>query len=295
MESIELEAVKEERAIELKHAESELQKMKEEIGPVKEDVRSLGALQMLNYQQAHNELIMYAMLYKARQDKEHKREGMTWEEYCAAAGYNVRTVNRTLKDIKPIYDQFQDTLACFVNIPFNKIKYLGKSIQDNMAQNEDGNLVIDGTQMSLTPDNKDEIEAAIDTLIETHKKEKQTLKKKLDKEKKDRDKIIAEETRTLSVERDALVEKVERLKEFDPGEKDITWSKEYLEKMAHLVVDFDVAVRKFAMDKRLHDDIGLQAQCQVFIETMVRHSLGLRKDWEAEFNVDDYSDPDVQY
>lgn len=295
MKDVNVEAMNAAVDMATREAETKLARMEAEIEAIREESRALGILQKISYDNAHNELLKYAMLYQIKQSKEYKKDGMTWEQFCEAAGENVRNVHRVLKDLKPVYDRFSDNLSCFLSVPLNKIRYLGKEFSDNLSENKDGHLILGEEKIPLTPDNKDEIEAAIDTLIESHKKEKQTLKKQVKRYKNQSDKVVAEEVKGLTAERDALVKEVARLKEFDPAEKDISWAEAYLAELKDLVAQFEVGVRRMVMDERLHEAMDLQAQCQVFIDTMVRQARGLQQDWDAEFNTVDYSDPDVQY
>lgn len=285
MPDVNVEALNSAIDVAARESEAKLAKLEGEVEVIREESRVIGVLQKINYDKAHNELLKYAMFFQVRQRKEYKKEGMTWEQFCEAAGENVRNVNRILKDVRPIYEQFQDNLSCFSEVNFNKIKYLGRSFQDNLSQN--GELILGGDHIPLTPDNKDEIEAAIDTLIESHKKEQKDLKAKLNKARKNTERIIEEETKGLKAERDALVKEVGRLKEFDPAEKDISWAEEYLSGLKDLVAQFDVGVRRMVMDERLHDAMDVQARCQVFIDTMVRQAKGLQRDWDAQFNAED--------
>ncbi len=284
MKDVNIAAMESAVDIATKESEAKLQSVLSEVEAAKDDARTLGALQMLNYQQAHNELIRYSLFYQARETKEYKKEGMTFEKFCEAAGENVRNVNRILKDLRSIYDQFQDKLSCFVNVPFNKIKYLGKSFQDNLSRNENGDLVLGDDHIPLSIDNKDEIEAAIDAFIESHKQEKKTLEKKLARATKETDKIVDEATKGLTVERDALIKEVDRLKHLDPEDRDIEWSEAHLKEMTGLCVEFEKLVRSMAMDKRLHDDIHTQAKCESMINLMTRACRDLQRDWDDEFN-----------
>ena len=286
MVDIHVEALNDAVDVAEKTSNFKLQKMQNEMAAVREESKALGVLQKIKYDNSHNELLKYAMLYQIKQKKEYKQGGMTWEQFCEAAGESVRNVDRTLKDLRPIYNHFSDNLSDFLNIPFSKIKYLGRSFSDNLSENENGDLVIDDTPIPLTSDNKEEIEAAIDTWIETHKKEKQTLQKKLDRTTKNQDKIIEEETKGLKVERDALVKEVERLKPLDIEEKDSTWSVEHMEKLLEIMADFEAHARKFMIDKRLHKDMTSQAKAEQFIDIVYRMARGLKQDWDDEFNQD---------
>src|SRR6056297_686086 len=106
---------------------------KTELDMIREESKALGVLQKINYDQAHNELLKYAMLYQVRESKEYKAGGLTWEQFCEEVGEPKRTVNEKLKDIGPLVDNFQASLAHFSSVPFNKIRYLGKELSKNRA------------------------------------------------------------------------------------------------------------------------------------------------------------------
>ena len=288
MKDITVKALEEVSKTEREAADTKIKKMTEDIEHLRIDENALGWIQKTQYDLAHNKLLMYAILFQIRERKTYKNHGVTWEQFCEAAGENVRNVNRILKDLKGVYDEFQDRLPCFLNVPFNKIRYLGKNLQDDLSQTEDGKLNIQGTEIPLTPDNQEEIAAVIDTLIETHKKEKADLKKKLDKEKKDRDAIIAEETKGITRERDLWKKEVDRLKLFDPAERDITWCEEYIRKMLSLYTEFEKMARLMMKDERLEEDLHTQAKCQVLIDHMMSASTALSREWVDEFNADDF-------
>lgn len=50
-----------------------------------------------------------------------------------------------------------------------------RSFQDSLSQNGDGSIVIGKTAIPLNPENKNEIEAAIDSMMKKHKQEKKAL------------------------------------------------------------------------------------------------------------------------
>lgn len=286
MKDIDIEAMEEACEFERRDADTKLQKMKSEIEDIREESMALGVLQKIHYDHAHNELLKYATLYQVRENKEYRKGGMNWEEFCEKIGESKRTVNEKLKDIRPLVENFQASLAHFSKVPFNKIRYLGRSVRADSAQIDEDTLLIDGVKISLANDNKEEIATAIDTLIETHKQEKENLQKKLEKQKANTDKIIEEETKGLKIERDALVKQVERLKPYDIEEKDETWSIEYLEKMERLCSEFEFAARHFIVDKRLGENFPLMAQAASKIYSMNKAISELRIFWEEEFALD---------
>lgn len=303
MKDITVEAIEEVSKLERKNADAELQKMREELECIKADENALGVLQKINYDNAHDKLLKYAMLYQIRQRKDYKKQGMTWEQFCEAAGDNVRNVQRVLKDLRPIYNELHDKLSCFLDVPFNKIRYLGSSFSDKGSQIESNSLIIGGTKIVLTPDNSEEISTAIDTLIETHKKEKEDLKSKLEeqaakfeRQKKKTEKIIEAETETITAERDALLREVKRLKPYDIEDKDISATEDYIKEMHKLASEFEIAVikfRKYIGDNRLEDDMRLQVEIEKNIFRTYNNIKNLRMEWDNEYFPELPEEPDL--
>src|SRR6056297_1477881 len=128
---------------------------KTELDMIREESKALGVLQKINYDQAHNELLKYAMLYQVRESKEYKAGGLTWEQFCEEVGELRRSIDRKLKDIEPFVDNFQDKLSQFSKIPFNKIRYLGKIMGqdwDNLSQNTGNSIIINEKSIPITPE-----------------------------------------------------------------------------------------------------------------------------------------------
>ena len=294
MTDIHVEAMHKAADLAKREAEAKASKMESELDGIREDARTLGVLQKINYDNAHNELIKYSMLYQIRKTKEYKKSGMTWDEYCEAAGENVRTVQRNFKRLKVIYETFHDRLSCFSEVPLSKIKYLGDALSeknDTASQNEEAapvkveenHLIIDGSKVLLTPDNKDEIETAIDTLVESHKKEKKDLKKKLENQKKQADRAETEEIKGLKTEVDSLVKEVNRLKPYDVKERDRSWSIDQMQKVVTSMAGLSAACHPLILDDRMDGDRKLQAEVEKYITEAEGHLEDLRRLWIDRF------------
>lgn len=264
---------------------SQLAKMENEMGVVREESRALGILHKIEYDEAHNGLLKYAVLYQIKQNKIYRKEGMAWDKFCEAIGENVRNVDRILKDIRPIYDNFSDKLSDLIGLSFNKIRYLGRSISDNLSEIKDGDLVVDGTAIPLLPENKDDIEALIDNIKETHQKEKKTLSEEVKNLKKNVDKIVDEETKSLKVECSALIKENKRLKAFDPEEKDHEWSVEQMQVLESAAYEFAAACRRLKMDERIKDDLHVQAKVEAKMNEVGKLFREVQKEWDETFNA----------
>lgn len=268
-------------------AEKELAKMQEQLDAVREESRALGVLQKINFDNAQNELVKYVTLHDIKERKAYNKGGMTWDEFCEAIGENRRTVENKLKDVRPFVEGFSEKFSGLTNMPFKKVRYLGRTVSENFSEIQDGQLVVDGKNIPLTPDAAEDIEEAVDAIIKSHKSETKKLKSQVNRYKNKANKVVEAETSGLKTERDALVKEVERLKQFDPSTKDVTWAQDHLEEMKDLAAQFEVKARHMIMDERLNDAIEVQAKCQVFIDTMERMTRELRRDWDAAFNFGD--------
>ncbi len=153
-------------------ADMEMTKLREEIEAIRVESQAMGVLKKIEYDQAHNEVLKSVVLLRLRDSKEYKKGGMTWARFCEEViGEPKRTIDERIADIRPLVDKFWADFAQIAGMPFNKIRLLGRSIGRESAQIEDGVLVIDNQRIPLTPENKDEIEAAIDALKAAKEKE----------------------------------------------------------------------------------------------------------------------------
>lgn len=269
-----------------RRANAELEKMKNEMGAVVDESKALGVLQKINYDSAHNKMFKYAVLYKVRQNKEYRKGGMTWEKFCEAIGEERRSVDRILNDMKPVYDEFSDKLSVLLGMPFNKIRYLGRMKPDNSSGFEDGCLIFDGQKIPIQVENLEEIEAAIDAMKESQQKEADALKTKVKKLSKNIEQAVKEETKALVTERKALLEQVDRLKVFDPKDKDPdTWSIEQIEVIQDLALKFTAMCRKFVIDERIKDELPIQGKVEGHMRTVELAFRELRQLWDTTFDL----------
>jgi len=199
-------------------ADIEMTKLRTETEEIREESKVIGVLQKISYDNAHNKMLKYAILYQVRQSKSYKKGGLTWETFCECIGEERRNVERILKDLKPVYDEFQDKLSSFINMPFNKIRYLGRAKTGQKACFENGCLVFDGEKIPITPENREEIEAAIDTIKDANKKEiedSKTVIKAKDRVLQAKQKVIQQQEKEL-----AKFNKEIENRDYEPGEKD---------------------------------------------------------------------------
>ena len=170
-----VEASKEIYRIAREEADTEIAKLRSEMAAKLPQYEALGILRKIQHDRAYNDLIEALVLFRIKESKAYRNGGLNWEDFCNVAGCDRRRADEIISDVRPIFTTFSADFASFLGIGFNKIRYLGKSVSAESASFEDGALVIEGESIPLTPEHKDEIEAAIDKLQEDLKKQKEEI------------------------------------------------------------------------------------------------------------------------
>jgi hypothetical protein len=232
MGKAEAKAVEEVYNLARQQADAEMAKLRGEIDAVREESLALGVLQKIEYDLAHNQMLKYVVLHRIKQAKEYRKGGMTWDQFCEALGDERRNVDRILTDIGPIISTVSDKMSVFTGMDFSKIRLLGRSISDKMSEiTEDGMLVIAGERIPLTPDYRDDLQAALEQVIETNAKilaDKDATIRAKDKVLKDKQTLIERQAKDLAKLEDAA---------FKAGMTPI--EEAFIKRMENLRVSFD--------------------------------------------------------
>ncbi len=185
MEKAQIDPAEEIYEIARKDAGEDLKRMENKIDALKDESFSLGVLKKIQYDNANNRLLEHAVLFKVKKEKEYKKGGMTWMQFCETLGLNVRSVDRALKDIRPLVENFSDKMTDLAGINFNKIRYLGRSTSANVSKISQKGIEIDDRIIPISEEYRDEIEAYIDDLkaaetkIRSEKKEQIKAKERV--------------------------------------------------------------------------------------------------------------------
>ena len=162
----EIQAADEIYAVARQKADAEMAQLRGEMDAVREESFALGVLKKIEYDRAHNEMLKYVVLHRIKQGKDYRKGGLSWAGFCEAIGESVSTVDRTIKDLLPLYEAFSGKLMELSGVGLSNIRYLGRSISASEAEIENGHLVIDGNKIPIDPEHKEEIEAAINAMRE---------------------------------------------------------------------------------------------------------------------------------
>jgi len=181
-------------------AEQQLTAMREEMDAVRVESQAAGAIQAIDTTIAFQEFLKAITLQRIKQNKEYKKGGMTWVEFCESLGLAWRTVDLMLEDIRPIVETFSAKIADFTGMPFSKIRLLGKQISANLAEIENGCLIYGDESIPLTPEYRDDIQALIDRISEESREKVEEAEAQLsakDKVLKSKQDLLNKQERTL--------------------------------------------------------------------------------------------------
>ena len=248
------------------------------------DFEAVGKIKAAEFNLVTNKLLKYVTLYQIKTRKDHRKAGRTWVEFCESIGESKRSVDRILTELAPILQRIPAKQSEILGMPLHKIRFLGRSITADLAEISDNALVIGDHRIEIIPENKEELEAALDLFKEDQENERAKYEKELKKLQKKLDGAVSEETKALKAERDTLAKEVVRLKVFDPEDKPVEWSIEQIKEVDSRCAEFVASCGRFIMDGRLDEHIELQAK----IEGVMTHAemalAELRKLWDERFN-----------
>lgn len=138
-----IEAAKDIYELARREANDEILRLKSEITASKNDGFSLGVIKANKAHRDYTNLLDAIVLYKARKEKSYKKEGLTWEDFCEAAGYARRTAEILIEDVAPVFDAFSANLPVLAGVNVSDIRYLGKTKAAEIAGlDENGYAII---------------------------------------------------------------------------------------------------------------------------------------------------------
>lgn len=155
------------------HADKEIAQLKEDVEAARMDGELIGFIKRNHIDRSFGELMNALALYRAKESKQYKRAGLSWATLCEAAGYEVRTADNIIRDLRPVFDAFSEKFSDFAGFKMSKIRYLGKSVSEKFSEiSSDNHTVIVGNeQFPFAPENIDDINAAIESLKDTMEKQ----------------------------------------------------------------------------------------------------------------------------
>lgn len=178
----------------------------------------------------------------------------TWDKYCEYVGLDRHTTDERLRQLDVFGAEFLETCNQF-SVSHRDLRKLRQLTHDGTVIIDGDCLTIGSETIPINPDHADELQAAIEQIITA----KAEIEKRVTKLEKDFNGAVKEEVKGYQSKEKALLKEVERLKAFDPEEKDREWSVEQMKQIEKAAGEFVVLVQKFIIDPRMNDDRHLQA------------------------------------
>lgn len=153
----------------------------------------------------------------------------TWESFCNHLGRSRRHIDRDLDNLNVFGQDFLDTVSSF-KLGYKDLRKLRKSITDGDMV-IDGDLVIIGEEkIPLSPDYKDDLEAAFESIIDERDRQIEERDTKL----RAKDRVLEEKERVIQ-KQEREIDRYERqvkARGLEPGEDN------FLNKMKKLAIMF---------------------------------------------------------
>lgn len=207
----------------------------------------------------------------------------TWEKYCEYLGLDRHTIDERLRQLNVFGASFLETCNQF-SVSHRQLRQLRQLTYDGESfhVSEDGKTVtIEGESITLSDDSAPELEAALEKLLVKNK----SLRERNTKLEKDFKGAVKEEVKGYESKEKMLLKENERLKAFDPEDKDREWSVEQMEVIDTATVEYATLVGKFIIDPRMEDDRNLQARVSGLLQNAEMMLRDLRQQLDGIINL----------
>jgi len=199
--------------------------------------------------------------------------GGTWDTFCEYIGQSRRHVDEQLQNLSAFGSSFLK-MAQSMSIGYRELRKLRTSITDGNMVIDDGMVVFEDERIPLTPDYRDDLQGALEQIVESKIK----LRNELEKERTEREKLIKAQTRGLETERDALVKEVQTLKKKIPEDKDYSeWAVDQIKMLEDQVTKFAWACQGMIADPQLEKDHVSQGKIYGMFDAMEAELADIRK------------------
>ena len=278
---IEMETLRQEREERLDAEEAQADKERR-IAECHQFIGRIQASQMFSKLETVSEL-MWIHDVKKRQLYKNLPGLETWPKFCKSIGYTDRHVDDQLKNLEAFGAAFLETVSG-LGVGFRELrqlrqlKYDGESFQ----MSEDGKtVVIEGEVIALGDDAAPEIEAALEKLLEKNK----ALRERNTKLERDLKGAVKEEMATFTAEKNALVERVKSLEQYEPQPMDETRFEEQYREIMEQMASLATKISRLMKMDNLAENPVLAARVEGYVASVGGLSDNLREEWSAQFQI----------
>lgn len=221
-------------------------------------------------------------LKEIKDRKLYKVKGQNWEQFCQQhVGRSRRAVDDQLINLKALGESFLESCDA-LGMGYREIRQLRMANQDGVFELE-GDVVVIGEER-IPLDHKDELRLALEQVIEDKLHLRDQIRKKdeeIEKERKARERVIQEETKALTIERDALVKDLDHYKSLLPEGETAEWMVKAIQKAASQAEEFAETCNGIMADERLKDDLTTQGHLYGLMEVVDLNFSRLRERIDA--------------
>lgn len=204
----------------------------------------------------------------------------TWEKYCDYLGIDRHTINEKLNQLGTLGEEFMVT-AAEMQISFRDLRALRQLTHDGAVIIDGDCLRIDDESIPIDQDHAEDLQAAIERIIN----DRQQISQRVDKLEKQFKSAVDEETKGLKTEKKALLKEVERLKVYDPEERDRSFCADQMEAIRESTLELVAQMSKFIVMPDVTDDPVIMGQVEGYMQTAELALKDLRGRWEDTVNL----------
>jgi|GEM_PF-2103717 len=204
----------------------------------------------------------------------------TWDNFCKSIGLSRQKVDEDLQNLAVFGEEFL-LMGRRFSLGYQDLRKLRQLTHDGAVIIEGECLVIADESIPIDQDHADELQAAIEKIIE----DKSKLTQRVEKLEKDFSGAVKEETKGLQQEKKALLAENKRLQAFDPQEQDREWSVKQMIEIEKATDDYTALVGRFIIDPRLNDDRNLQARVSGHLQEAEMMLHDLRRQLDGIINM----------
>ncbi len=141
----------------------------------------------------------------------------TWETFCNYTGKSRRMVDEQLQNLDKFGEEFLATLRQF-SLSYKDLRKLRKSVSDGDMIIEGEFVIIGEEKIHLSPDSKDDLEAAFEVLVEERDRKLEESQTRL----KVKDRMLVEKERVIQKQENDLSKFTKEIeaRDYKPGEKE---------------------------------------------------------------------------
>ncbi|MFZ2949193.1 MAG: hypothetical protein WA003_06880 [Desulfuromonadaceae bacterium] len=204
----------------------------------------------------------------------------TWDKFCESIGKSRRHIDEDLLNLQVFGEEFLGYVSG-LGVGYRELKQLRQLTHDGSVIIDGDCLTIENESIPIDQDHAEELQAAIERIIN----DRQQINSRVEKLEKQFKSAVDEETKGLKLEKKTLLKEVERLKPFDPEEKDRSFASAQMSAIQDATLELVTQMSKFIVRPDVTDDPVIMGQVEGHMQTAELALKDLRSRWEDTVNL----------